>query len=129
MMMDTSDSEGLGLSVLLYLGAIVGALALLAVPAYYATRAEVHANPPLAQADPLLNGPIIGDRLTGRFPLAMLQRQTLVDAETVALLKPKAKKSEPARIAARPARRAAGTPVAELQTERSRPAMFPFNLF
>jgi sorbitol-specific phosphotransferase system component IIBC len=38
MMMNTSDSEGLGLSVLLYLGAIVGALALLAVPAYYATR-------------------------------------------------------------------------------------------
>ncbi|MDI1345082.1 MAG: hypothetical protein PSV22_13405 [Pseudolabrys sp.] len=129
MMMNTSESEGLGLSVLLYLGAIVGALALLAVPTYYATRAEVHANPPLARADPLLNGPIIGDRLTGRFPLAMLQRQTLVDAETVALLKPKAKKSEPTRVAARQAHRATGTPMAELQTERSRPAMFPFNLF
>lgn len=129
MFMDQADSEGLGLSVLLYLGAIVGALALLAVPAYYATRAEVHANPPLAQADPLLNGPIIGDRLAGRFPLAMLQRQTLVDAETVALLKPKAKKSEPARVAARPVHRATGTPMAELQTERNRPAVFPFNLF
>lgn len=130
MFMDTADSEGLGLSVLLYLGAIVGALALLAVPAYYATRAEVHANPPLAQADPLLNGPIVGDRLAGRFPLAMLQRQTLVDAETVALLKPRAtKKPEPVRTAARPVHRAAGTPMAELQTERSRPAAFPFSLF
>lgn len=127
--MDSTDSEGLGLSVLVYLGAILGALALLAVPAYYATRAEVHANPPLAQADPLLNGPIVGDRLAGRFPLARLQRQTLVDPETVALLAPKAKKSEPTRAVARPAPRATGTPVATLQTERSRPAVFPFNLF
>ena len=127
--MDSTDSEGLGLSVLVYLGAILGALALLAVPAYYATRAEVHANPPLAQADPLLNSPIIGDRLAGRFPLARLQRQILVDPETVALLARKTKKPEPTRTAARPAHRATGTPVATLQTERSRPAVFPFNLF
>ena len=129
--MNSADSEGLGLSVLVFLGAILGAIALLAVPAYYATRAEVHANPPLAQADPLLNGPIIGDRLAGRFPLARLQRQTLVDADTVALLTPKkSKKLEQARATTRPVHRAAtGTPVAELQTERNRPAIFPFNLF
>lgn len=127
--MHASDSEGLGLSVLVYLGAVFGALALLAVPAYYATRAEVHANPPLAQSDPLLKGPIIGDRIAGSFPLAVLQRQSLVDAETTAFLKPK-RKTEPAqRVASRPARRDAGTPMAELQTERGRPAMFPFSLF
>lgn len=129
--MNSTDSEGLGLSVLVYLGAVLGTLTLFAVPAYYATRAEVHPNPPLAQADPLLNGPIIGDRLAGRFPLARLQRQTLVDAETLAVLTPKkTKKPEPVRTAARPVHRAAaGTPVASLQDERSRPSIFPFNLF
>ena len=128
--MNMSESEGLGFSAVVYLGAILGALALLAVPAYYATRADVHANPPLAQSDPLLKGTIISDSAATRFPLATLQRQSLADAETTAFLKPR-KKAEPApRVAARPpARRRAGTPVAELQTERSRPSLFPFNLF
>jgi hypothetical protein len=128
-MMNTSDSEGLGLSVLVYLGAIFGALALLALPAYYLTRAEVHENPSLAQSDPLLNAPIIGDRAAGRFPLAALQRQNLADAETARFLTPKAKKAAATRLAARPARRDTGTPVAELQGERSRPAVFTFSLF
>jgi hypothetical protein len=133
--MHGADSEGLGLSVLVYLGAILGALTLFAVPAYYATRAEVHANPVLAQSDPLLNGPRIGDRAAGQFPLANLQRQTLADAETTAMLKPKpkraeSKKTEPAmRVASRPAKRETGTPMAELQTERNRPSSFPFSLF
>ena len=130
--MHASDSEGLGLSVLVYLGAILGALSLFAVPAYYLTRAEVHQNPVIAQSDPLMKGPIFGDRVVGSFPLATLQRQSLVDAETLAILTPKSKaaskKAEP-RVAARPARREAGTPMAELQTERGRPSPFPFNLF
>lgn len=127
--MSTSESEGLGFSVLVYLGAILGALSLLAVPAYYATRAEVHENPPLAQFDPLLSAPIIGDRNSTRFPLAALQRQSLVDAETTAFLKPKKKTVPAQRVASRPARLDAGTPMAQLQTERVRPAMFPFSLF
>lgn len=131
--MNSADSEGLGLSALLYMGAILGALALFATPAYYMTRGEVHENPRFVQqVDPVLNNPMTGDRLAGRFPLARLERQTLVDAETVALLTPKAKKPEPAvRTAARPAHRAApaGTPVAALQPERSRPSLFPFNMF
>ncbi len=114
---------------MVYLGAILGVLGLFAVPAYYLTRAEVHANPRLAQADPLLNGPIIGERLAGRFPLARLQSQVVVDPETVALLTPKVKKPEPGRAAARSPRHTTGTPVAALQPERSRPAVFPFNLF
>ena len=128
--MDASDTEGLGFSVLVYLGAVFGALALLAAPVYYATRGEVHANPALAQSDPLLKGSIISDRGANRFPLASLQRQSLIDAETTAFLKPKPKKAEPAqRVASRPARRNAGTPMAELRTERDRPSLFPFNLF
>ena len=103
MIMNTSDSEGLGLSVLVYLGAVLGALALLAVPAYYATRAEVHQNPPLAQSNPLLYGTVISDRVATRFPLELLQRQNLAEVDPVVNLKPKtAKKAEPApRVAAR----------------------------
>ena len=128
--MDAADRDGLGLSVLVYVGAIFGALALLAAPVYYATRGEVHENPPLAQSDPLLKGSIISDGSANRSPLANLQRQSLIDAETTAFLKPKPKKAEPAqRVASRPARRNAGTPVAELQTERERPSLFRFNLF
>lgn len=128
--MDTANHEGLGLSVLVYVGAIFGALALLAAPVYYATRGEVHENPRLAQSDPLLKGSVISDGTANRFPLAKLQRQSLVDAETTAFLTPKPKKAEPAqRVASRPARRNAGTPMAELQTERGRPSPFLFNLF
>ncbi|MDO8875177.1 MAG: hypothetical protein Q7V40_03615 [Pseudolabrys sp.] len=129
MRMDASDNEGLGLSVLVYLGAILGALALLAVPAYWALQPTVYANPPLAQADPLLNSPIIGQRIASRVPLVALKRQSLVDAETTAFLNPKKKAVPAQRVASRPARRVAGTPVADLQTERGRPAIFPFNLF
>lgn len=128
--MNSTDREGLGLSVLVYLGAIFGALVLLATPLYYATRGEVHAIPPLAQADPLLNVSLTGDRNATRYPLANLQRQSLIDAETTAFLKPKTKKAEaPPRAAARTARRDAGTPMAELQTERRAGTAFPFSLF
>jgi hypothetical protein len=129
--MHTSDNEGLGLSVAVYLGAVLSVLALLAVPAYYATRAEVHENPVLAKSDPLLNGTVIIDRMATRFPLERLQQQNLAEIDPVAP-KPKtaAKKPEPAsRTTARPVRRDNGTPVAELQTERNRQSVFPFSLF
>lgn len=131
MTMTSADSEGLGLSVLVYLGAVLGTLALLAVPAYYATRAEVHQNPVLAKSDPLLNGTVIIDRMATRFPLERLQQQNLAEIDPV-VAKPKtaAKKAEPAsRVTARPARRDTGTPVAELQAERNRGSVFPFSLF
>jgi hypothetical protein len=126
-MMQTSEHEGLGLSVLVYLGAIIGALALFAVPVYYAARGEVHENPKLAQSDPLLNGTVIVDRLATRFPLERLQKQTLAEADPV-VTTPKPAKKEPKVAAARP-RRDGGTPVAELQPQRTRQAMFPFSLF
>lgn len=130
MIMNASDSEGLGLSVLVYVGAILGAVALLAVPAYYAFKPQVYDNPPLAQPDPLLNTPMIGDRAATRFPLAVLQPQTVADAETAKWRTAKARKRDPARRAIQQtARRTVGTPVAELQTERGRPAIFPFSLF
>jgi hypothetical protein len=128
--MDGSESEGLGLSVLLYLGALLGAVVLLAAPIYWAIQPQVYENPKFVQSNPLLNGPIVGKRMAGGFPIAMLQPQIIADAETKALLKARAKKTEPApRPVTRTARRETGTPVAALRDERTRPGIFPFNLF
>jgi hypothetical protein len=128
--MDGLESEGLGLSVLLYLGAIFGAFVLFAVPVYWAVQPQVYENPKFVQASPLLNGPIVGDRVAGRFPLAVLQPQILADAETKALLASRTRRAQPApRPVARTARRETATAVAELRTEPTRRAIFPFNLF
>ena len=127
--MDTSDSEGLGLSLLVYLGAILGALAVLAVPVYVATKPQVYDNPPLAAANPLLNGPIVGERANGRAPVAVLQRQAIADAETAKWPTARTRTAEPARRAAQ--RVAHEEPIpAELQVKRrTRIAVFPFSLF
>ncbi len=133
--MDGSESEGLGLSVLLYLSVISGAFFLLAIPFYWAVQPQVYDNPKFAQSSPLLNGPIVGERRASGFPIAMLQPQIIADAETRALLKSRTDKAKPAprpvtrTAVTRTARHEARTSVAELRTERTRPAIFPFNLF
>jgi hypothetical protein len=127
--MGNPESEGLGLSVLVYMAALTGTLAVLAVPAYFATRPVVYANPPLARSDPL-RGPIVGARLDTPFPLARLERATLVDPTIAAGLSARAKKAEPEhRVTHRVARRPTGTPIAELQPERKRPTFSLFGLF
>lgn len=133
--MDTSDSEGLGLSLLVYMGAILGVFAVLAVPVYVATKPQVYDNPPLASANPLLNGPILGDRQVGRMPVASLQRQAISDAESAKWLTARNRKVEPApraaqRVAQRPNATGDEPAPAELQTRRrTRIAVFPFSLF
>lgn len=133
--MDASDNEGLGLSVAIYIVAVVGALAILAVPIYLMNAPQVYENPKLAQSDPLLNGPIIGQRVSTSIPVAMLQRQQLIDPAILAALNAKTRKAEVARprqerqIAQQPTPRVAGTPMAEARQERQRPGFFLFNLF
>jgi hypothetical protein len=128
--MRASESEGLGLSLLIYAGAILGALALVALPVYFTNRPQVYANPLLARADPLLNGPIVGNRISARVPLARLKKETIVDPAIVAALNEKTKKAAPVHSSAhRTARRATGTPVADLQPERKQPTFFLFSLF
>lgn len=144
--MDASESEGLGLSVLLYMGAITGALAVIAVPVYFATQPDVYKNPPLARSDSVLSGPIVGRSESTPFPLARLQQQIIIDPAIVAALNAKftsngnaianssvkARKIETERYAApRIARRPAETPVAaaEIQSERRRPVFSLFSLF
>ena len=135
MSMNASESEGLGLSLLVYLGAILGALAVLAVPVYVAIKPQVYDNPPLAASNPLLNGPIVGERVTGRAPVASLQRQAIADAETAKWLTARNRTAEPApraaqRVAQRPALAHDEPAAAELQAKRrTRIAVFPFSLF
>lgn len=127
--MNPSDSEGLGLSVLIYMAAIVGGLALIVGPVYLANKGQVYENPALVRADPLLNGPIIGERVSTRIPLALLKHESIIDPKVVAALNAKTKKTEPHRATHQVAARSRGTPVAELQPEPRRQSFFLFRLF
>ena len=95
--MTSPQSDGLGISLAIYLAVILGVLAVVALPIYLANRTQVYPNPPLARADPLLNGPVIGERVPTSLPVAMLKKRTIVDPATLAALNAKAEKAEPAR--------------------------------
>ncbi len=127
--MNASESEGLGLSVLIYASAIFGTLAVVAVPIYLAVKPQVYENPPLVRADPLLNGPIVGYRVSTRVPLAILKRETILDPKIVAALNAKVRNVERHASQQVAARRPQGTPVAELRDEPQRPTFFLFKLF
>lgn len=125
--------EGLGVSVAIYAGAIFVALAVVAVPIYAAISPKVYENPPPEPLDPLLQGPIIGKRVSTPMPLAYLKHPVLVDPDYVAQLNAKNRKGEPSRahVATQhttPARER-GPAVAELPERRERQGFFLFNLF
>src|SRR5665647_2490236 len=87
--MDTSDSEGLGLSLAIYVAAIACVFVLIAVPVYWANGPTVYDNPPLARSGPLMNGPIVGRQVSSAVPLVMLKRQASVDPAILAgVIKP-----------------------------------------
>jgi hypothetical protein len=126
--MDSSDSEGLGLSLLVYMAAITSALALFALPVYLAAQPTVFANPPLVRGN--LNGPVIGYRGPTGVSLALLKKQTIVDPAMIAALNAKVAKSAQTKKAShRTAQRSKATSLAELQTERQRRPFFLFSLF
>ena len=124
-----NESEGLGLSVLIYMAAIFGGLALIAAPVYLATRGQVYDNPPLAQTSPLLNGPVIGKRDLGPTPLAVLKHRTIVDPKFVATLNAKINQPEPRHVTHQAAQRPRGQTVAEVHDEPQRPTSFFQMLF
>lgn len=121
--MNLDETEGLGLSVLIYVAAIFGGLAVLGLPIYLALKPTVYDNPPLAQADPLLNGPVIGARQVARAPLAMLKHRVIVDPEVVAALNAKIKQPAP-HVSHQTAQRPRGQSVAENRDMPQRPASF-----
>jgi hypothetical protein len=130
--MTSSETDGLGASVAIYLAAILGVLALLALPVYLATRPQVYDIPPLAHADPLLEGPIIGERMPTTPALAVLQNKPIVDPKVVAALNAKVKEPEhhvSYNVSHRVVRRRAETPVAQLPDEPRQPQFFLFKLF
>lgn len=129
--MELSGRDGLGLSVAIYMGAIVAALGVMAVPVYFAVAPQVYENPPPEPLDPLLNGPIVGKRVSTPIPLALLKREQIVDPAVVAELNAKVKHGRPARhdVAHQSVRRERAAAVAELPERRERSGFFLFNLF
>lgn len=129
--MDTSASEGLGFSVAIYVAAVACVFVLIAVPVYWANGPTVYDNPTLARSGPLMNGPIVGRQVSSAVPLVMLKRQTIVDPAILAGLNAKAEKhaAKPRHATQKVAPRSMGTPVADLQPDRTRRSFFPFSLF
>jgi hypothetical protein len=128
--------DGLGGSVAIYAGALLGALALIAGPVYVAVAPQVYENPPPEPLDPLLKGPIVGSRVSTPMPLAQLKHQIIVDPKLVAELNARARKQpEPARrqtvqqTVHGASVRERGHTVAELPERRERTGFFLFNLF
>jgi len=132
---DELSREGLGGSVAIYMGAIAGALCLIAVPVYLAVAPQVYDNQPPEPLDPLLNGPIVGSRVSTPMPLAHLKQEVIVDPKLVAELNATVRKTDAARhrsaheTAHRAPIRERGPAVAELPERRDRPGFFLFNLF
>lgn len=122
--MNSSETDGLGLSVLIYVTAILGGLAVMALPVYMAVKPTVYDNPPLVRADPLLNGPVIGSREVARAPLAVLKHRTIVDPKVVAALNAKIKQPESRRAAPQVAQRESRQRVAEVRQQPQRPTSF-----
>lgn len=126
--------EGLGLSLLIYAGAIVGALALVAGPIVWANSATVYENATLhARASDAPGGPLAGRPNRNEFPVALLKHPAIVDAATLAKVEEAAQTpAKPVRAANRPAkhRRYAQAPEADAPPEaRPQRRGFFFSLF
>ncbi|MFA6266011.1 MAG: hypothetical protein WC670_09905 [Pseudolabrys sp.] len=130
-----SGRDGLGLSVAIYMAAITATLAVIAVPVYLAAAPRVYENPPIPPLDPLLNGPIVGGRVSTPMALARLKREVIVDPAEVAALDARSgarsKDAGPKRrlTAQHTVHLERGTPVAALPPQRERPSSFFFGLF
>jgi len=91
--------EGLGLSLLLYLAALLCGLAVIVLPVYRANRPTVIENANARMLARSANG-IPGIHTSHRrFPVARLKDQPIVDPATVTELNAEARKNEQARVA------------------------------
>jgi hypothetical protein len=89
MAMNNTD-EGLGLSIAVYALAMLGGLALFALPVYWATSPTVYENPGVT-ASRLPGGPAYANH-PAEFPLAVLKREQIVDQKMLAELSAKSEK-------------------------------------
>lgn len=129
--MEPSGHDGLGLSLAIYMAAIVATMGVLAVPVYMAIGPQVYENPRPEPLDPLLNGPIVGQRVSTAIPLAFQKQQNLVDPKVLAELNAKTRPAPPPRhqVAHVPAQRRPAAAMAEAREPRERSGFSLFNLF
>lgn len=80
------DDAGLAGSILIYAAAIVGALLVLLAPVYFANTGTVYPNSGVRSFDQILSA-----RGPEQYPIARLERRSIVDPAVVAALNKKAR--------------------------------------
>lgn len=101
--MSPSDDDALGFSALLYLAALLGALALFVMPVYLVNGPTVIKNP----SPSAVSAALAARQNDGNFPLARLKHEDIVDPAIVQALNDKDETTEPAH---RPAGQRASAP-------------------
>jgi hypothetical protein len=120
--------EGLGLSVLVYAGVMVAALAVLVTPVLWASGPTEYPNPQLPKYDITSSRPLAHQQK--QVPLARLKREEIVDAKMLAAINTKPAKS--VREARERPSRAARTAFAQAPDHdetRPRRGLFGWSLF
>ena len=113
--MNSTSSQGLGLSLAVYLAALFGGLTLVVWPIYYANSPTVIENTAQPMQGSPLAKPLYADRRGEAFPLALLKKPDIVDAQSLAALNSYAK----APAALQPRRAAASTGAVRPQHEQT----------
>jgi hypothetical protein len=122
--------QGLGLSLLVYVGALLGGLFLFVAPVVWASGPTEYRNPELPKYDITSSRPLFDQHR--QMPLARLNREDIVDQKALAALN--AKPEKPKREAHERPSRSARTAYAQAHDDdaagqRPRRSMFPFSLF
>jgi hypothetical protein len=125
--------QGLGLSLLVYVGALLGGLFLFVAPVLWAYGPTEYPNPPLPKYDITSSRPLFDQHK--QVPLARLKREDIVDQKALASINAKPDKPEkPKREASERTSRSARTAYAQAHDDdasehRPRRSVFPFSLF
>jgi len=125
-----THDQGLGLSLLVFVGALLGGLVLFVAPVLWAYGPTEYPNPQLPKYDITSSRPLFDQHR--QVPLARLQREDIVDQKALASLS--AKSEKPKREAHERTSRSARTAFAQAHDDdgagqRPRRGMFPFSLF
>jgi hypothetical protein len=133
--MNSTSTEGLGLSLAIYLAVLFGGLTLVVWPIYYANSPTVIENTAQPMQGSPLAKPLYADHRGEAFPLALLKKPDIVDAQSLAALNSyaKAPAAQPRRAAAttvtarQPREHTASSDYAsEQRPQQQRRSFFPF---
>ena len=123
--MNQTRDQGLGLSLLVYVGALLGGLFLFVAPVLWAYGPTEYPNPPLPSYDITSSRPLFDQHR--QVPLARLKHEDIVDQKMLASLN--AKPDKPRREAHERPSRAARTAYAQApddEAPQQRPRRFGF---